>query len=422
MLDNKNIDSKKPKAVGSFLVYIAVTFIMILQYKFFFIPSDRSSLLLRFNTDDCSVMIVVFTVLTLILYGFLKGRFAFNLNYYFLYSIFFFLIYFLVVLLFSIFKYPGLNVLRALSFYSYIFVLLFYFVLLTFFRKYNGYNYFILMLTVFNIILATLMIIAAIQYNYTGDMFLNIFTVDYGTMYARDGFIRIYSGAGMIMTSSVVSIGLIFSKGKYKLLHLINLALSFFHVFYVQRTRMVIIVLCGVLIVAMYLFETKFKFFRFFIITGLVILAIIAFSNEISFSTAEVSYVNRSYGFKYYIEYGLTHLFGIGTLTGSDTAYSTILHGSEQIAYISEVGIIGVLGNFGVIAFFWYFYIIAKFINIRVQKTNKTKACFITFYILSMFTQVPLGYYGMIFFPISMAICEYSAISEQEYKVEIKNA
>ena len=266
------------------------------------------------------------------------------------------------------------------------------------------------------------MILAAIQYNNTGEMFLNIYSVEYGTMYARDGLIRIYSCSGIIMTSAVVSIGSLFSKANYKLLHIVNLALSFWHIYYVQGTRMVIVTLSGVLIAAMFLFETRHKILRVLVMAGLVICGIFALASEISFTTTEVSFVNRVYAYKYFTQYGFTHLFGIGTLTESDTLYLTILHGSKGIAYVSDVGIIGVLGNLGVVAFVWYFYVIFKFGKIRVKKNNKLKLCFIVFYLLSMFTMVPIGYNNMIFFPISMAICEYSAIIEQKSEVELKNA
>lgn len=400
---------KRKMSLNRLWIFASVFFVLLLQYKYFFLPADFTSIFVKYNTDDCSLMIVVVLLFALLGYSLINRKTRVTKSY-FSKDVLILLLFTFMELGYSIIRYNGLNTSRTISNYSYLLVPLFYFVLLILFNKYQGYSFFIKTFTLFNIAICIMLILAAVQYNITGRMFLHVYSVEHGTFYARNQMIRIYAASGVIMTSVVVSIASLFSKENMKLLHIINTVCGIMEIYYVQQTRMVLVVVSVILIIAFFSFETRHKYFRLIVAVALAAFGIQVLLSEISFSTKEISYVTRLHSYQYFSLYGITHpLFGMGLLTETDSAYLSILHSITKTAYVSDVGIVGVFGNFGVFPVIWYIIMIIKYLRIPTPKAMKFRISFVMFLLISAFTIVPFGYSNMIFFPITMAIIEYKS-------------
>lgn len=383
-----------------FPVKIMTVLLLVVLFKYFFLPADFSSILVKYNTDgtflflDLCVMVCLVVVVNFRRWD--KGYFG-NLC-------IALLCFFVVELLYSMIRYRGLNITRSIAAYSYFLLIPLYFFLKISFERYNGYTLFIRGLTVCSIILCVLMILSAASINMGANPIQHFYELENGTYYARNGMVRIYSGAGLVMTSFVVSTIYAFS-GKDKLLHILNMVLCVWQTVYVTQTRMTMVVMLVVGIVTLMNRKTRNRKLKRMILIAFALLAVVLLIQELGFSTTEISFLTRLYSYDYFLKYGLTHPLGFGFLTDSDSAYWSILHSPSMIAYVSDVGIVGTFGNFGIIPVIWYVVFVLKIF--RTKLDHIARPVFTVYFLASMATLIPLSYSSMPIIPISMAIVEY---------------
>ena len=261
--------------------------------------------------------------------------------------------------------------------YSFQYLIILFTIPLLYYSKKRGIDKIFASLNVFCLFSNILILIQALIYNSGGNIFLkNI--INYlatGTPDIRNGRIRIGLYA-MFSTSILYNYYIIFftkEKFRNKMLSAFELAIGLIDVFYVQQTRMTIIMLLISLILPL-LFHVKKMLGRVIIL--LTISAVILMSTGIienirmSFFTAELakSTVGRMIGYQYYWSYFLKHpIWGFGF--ARDGAYPTIVHGPRGLAYTSDCGFIGQLGTLGIFSIFLELPLIIRGMKILI-KTN----------------------------------------------------
>lgn len=389
---------------SQFLVRILIAIVLLVLYKYFFLPANYQSVFVKYNTDGTFLFLTVLIVS--ILGGYLlirrTGRVALG---YFGVDCLLLIGYFVVALMYTVAAYTGISVTRSIASYSYLLLVFLYFFLKISFEKYDGFYFFINALTACNIILCVLMLCSALSLNTGGTPVQHFYSVEYGTTYARNGMVRIYSGSGLVMTSFVISAIFLFSEWKGKWAHVANLMLCILQTVYVTQTRMTLVIMLLVIASAILFRETKNKRLKQMFVLILAGVVIVLLVQELNFTTTEVSFVTRLGAIEYFLKRGTSHLFGCGLLTDSDFMYANILHGPALTAYASDVGIIGVFGNLGIIPTVWYFSFIRKILQIKMK--HLAKPVMVVYYLASMLTLIPLGYNTMPIIPISMVILEH---------------
>lgn len=383
-------------------IRLMMSLLLLVLYKFFFLPENYESILVKYNTEGTYLFVSILVILFLLMVNMNRfqrwkkgcfGDYCVAL-----------LVYFFIGLVYSIIWYPELNVTRSISAYSFFLLLPLYYLLKIFFNRYDGLNFFIKMLTICNILMCVLMILSVYSINSGMQPIQHFYNVEFGTNYARNGMVRIFSGSGLIMTSFVLSTIFTFSK-KNMWLHFANMGLSVWQTIYVTQTRMSLVVMLVVAMTAVISRDMKYKRMKQAVLFVFATIVVILVVQEMNFSSEETSYLTRLSSVTYFTYLGLTNLFGCGFLTDSDFSYLSILHGPSLTAYASDVGIIGVFGNLGVIPVLWYFMFVWKIYRTNIN--HIARPVLSAYFLVSMLTLVPLGYNTMPIIPISMAFVEY---------------
>ena len=415
-----NVLNKKIRFKEIFL-YLLIIFIMLLEYKWFFLPSNFNSFIIKFNTDDQSsfiVLVILIGLFVLMSIGTINRR-KFNFkDYKFCKLVLFMTFLFIIEVFYTILKYPFENYSRMISSNLFYLVVLLYFILKYFFEntKY-GYKFFIKLFTIFNLVLCCLFLVTSFIYSKTGEIILNFYSYELVT---RNDSLRIYSGCGIITVSYLISIGYkIFTNDqKFNLFHYLNIILSLLTISFVTQTRALILILVIILLISFFLNVLNKKNRAKSIVSLSFVMIVLTFIflhfelfDRLDFSTNEISYINRIYAYSYFFDVGITNFLGIGLLTDYNPIYAKILHGPKEIAYISDVGIVGMFGKLGIMSIIWYFCLIFKFISLY-KKMKGDNARFIVlifalFLLISPLTQNFVNYLGIIFVPVAMAVSEY---------------
>lgn len=426
-MNSRNSFINKKITLRTFMIYFLVTFILLLQYKWFFIPSNFDSFIVKFNTDNSSsfIVLVIIAGLGYIIFDGVKRKKGLKIsNYKFAKYVIFLSVFFVIQIFYTMAKYPLENNARMISSNLFYLVPLFYFILMDLFRKYrNGFKYFINTFTVFNIILCLLMLFASIYYDNTGKLLLNFY--NYDTM-TRNDSLRVYSGGTLISISCLISICFLFYiklSSRQKVFHLVNIGVSLLEIIFILQTRTVIfIMICMILLAILFTLnykKIKVKEFIFIMASGIFFVYFLLRFNifsRLSFTSTEISYINREEALSYFFNIGTKELLGIGLLTDSNPIYATILHGPNLTCYISDVGIIGMFGKLGILSIIWYILICIVLFKMhkktKNKRINKIPLLFFIFFVVTSFINNYVNYAGIFLLPVAFALCEF--LTERE--------
>ncbi len=284
-----------------------------------------------------------------------------------------------------------------------------------YFRDRDNFNFFIKILTIFNIFAASLLLIQFVYFGVKGNLFLRIYEYA-NTPLIRNG-LRIYFLDTMFCLSYLFSLGE-FIKHKSKL-HLFNMALTFTVLYFVSQTR--ILYLTIFLITVLFLMSSNnfymtllkttilflgFLLLIFFEIGNQSLLGNLLFFNENSDSTGSV--YARQYAISYYFqkleEYPLS---GIGNFVVDNTSeYFAILHGDKGYANFSDIGFLGSISKYGLLFLIWFLIYMRGLIQ-RIKISDQIKI-FVYFSIMTLPTLFIFDtqriFLAIIFFSVSLSI------------------
>lgn len=244
---------------------------------------------------------------------------------------------------------------------SYWVLLLLYLALTCALKTESRIKFFINALQICGIITNILLIAQATVMNMGGTSFLHIYFLESGYWFTyRNGLVRIAENEVLYLMTYCVSVSEIRKNEKYSLVRImswVNIGLTLVNFFYVDQTRMIIILALFILLVNVFVrkdLNARQVAFRFFlIIVGCFFVGYMwdEIVGLFHFSTTENSYTARVEGYKYFLKIGFEHPFcGIG--------FSRLLD-SNEVNY-TDVGIIGTFGQFGLFLTIAYILILIK--------------------------------------------------------------
>lgn len=286
--------------------------------------------------------------------------------------------------IYTLYRYPKADFKEIFVPYCAYWILLFYFPMSQYLRNDINFNRFISMIRGMSNIACCIVIIQALLYNFSGIYFLNIYEFNSGeNIITRDGIRITY-------LSTAVSIALVFSIveliviKRTKLKNFITVLLGMVYFIYVAQTRVYIFIFVILMLYAFYFMNDskKNRFLTVFLVTGTIIIGIwaldiIGYITELIMPMLDGSYIyNGSYyarleSYKYFWSTILKNpLMGLGLMKPSKASnYYHIICGPRGIAYYTDVGLFGLLAEFGVPMVLVFIYMMKK---IYVGKNNIT--------------------------------------------------
>lgn len=355
-----------------FIMNLLVLVWILLEVKWFYLPSDTHSILVKYNFEgkNFAIVVISFAMLfcQLLLYRTKKRHFIFRNQIYIIWAIWF-IAYAYAVLFYS--QDPSYTFVQFVFFGVYAF----YFAALWYFDYAEGYQFFSTALALGTAIFSTLIIFQVYNWHTGGRQFLTVLEYLESDFVTRYGVVRVMAPAALISISSVISFARLFQEQKRKsvsvLIDIVNVVSGTIYVFYACGTRflmLVIMITYGIILICR---KERFHPLRNVIIYIIVVCAVYYLITEnllarISFSTTEHSYIYRMDAFAYFLKQGIINpVCGLGFLTDRAVGYANVLHGSEGKFYISDVGICGFAGQMGIIAASAYMMMVLK-----IWKTN----------------------------------------------------
>lgn len=377
-----------------------VLLLVLLEVKWFYLPSNTNSILVRYNFEGKNLAIVIVSLsllfMQLLLYKTRKRTFKFKNSIILLFIIWLFAFSYAITVY-------GQDI--SYTFYQFIYfgVYLLYFSILWYFEYADGYYYFSTVLSLCTAIFSILISIQAYVLQNGGEYFLTILEyINSSSIVTRHGIIRVMAPSALLSISAILSFARLFKSEKRNIysitIDVINTVAGTIYVFYACGTRflmLILIVTYGVILICK---KQGTHLLRNIIIYFIIAYAIYSAISQnifvrLAFSTTERSYTYRVEAFLYFLKIGILNpICGLGFLTDHAPQYSSLLHGPYGTYYISDVGICGFAGQMGIIAAITYFYMIFKIwkMNYSVKKhTGKFNpiilgvACYVT---LSLFT------------------------------------
>lgn len=323
--------------------------------------------------------------------------------------------------IYSAIKYPNESVFEFIKEVSPYFVLLSYFVFLKYIRLDN--DKIINFVIVSSTFIAAVFIFQAVLYNVNGTIFLKIYGFQYGKIRfdLRSGNIRLLA-SDMVAYSSFLSMGKVFEprhKKYSKLKYWINIAAVIIYELYASQIRSmtIIMIVSLVLIILKYGANKKeYKILQLFLVLLVFLIissSIYGYIQEIVMSAInrkDYSLYHRVDEIKYYFEMAIKHpLTGIGLLRDdtSVASYSTIIHGSSQSTFgYSDVGLVGMMGKFGLVGGAFYLYPIIYQLNLYKRMKSPVVFSILLAFILSIPTSSLFDSGRLIVLSLFLAISE----------------
>lgn len=401
-------------------MWAAIILFALLEVKWFYLPSDVSSLLVKYNLDGKNLAIVVvavlITVFQLILFRNKKISFMFKRHIFILWIIW------LISYFYTIFVY-GQDAFYTFNQFCYFGLYILYFSLQWYFESTGNYEAFCNLFSFCTAVFSILICIQAFVWQNEGKYFLTILEYLEGDIVTRNGMIRIMAPAVLLSFCSIISFARLFQNKKRKIVFIIidviNVIAGTTYVFYACGTRILMLIqMLTYGIVFLCMNKRKNMLRNIIIYSAAIIILYFLITNNvfqyIRFDTGEHSYQYRAGAFGYFLEHGIINpVCGLGFLTDHSPQYASLLHGSQGIYYISDVGLCGFAGQMGLIAAIAYLLIVIKVWKIvfNIKKiTNQFNtvvlgiACFMTFTLVTLSLQTN---YTIIAMVLGMIYAEY---------------
>lgn len=411
-------------------IYFIVVAIFILWYHCFYLfgyPAFLDSIL---NQANFIIIIVAF--------GLISTWYCFKnyKKYLYIYRnwlikyLFGVLITFILVFIYSQFKYSEQSVVATLRVGAKYLVPFLIPVFLVIFERDGGTEK---LLNVINFIMLLFYVVAIIQsYHYamTGQFLLDFRKFYYGDIYTRVYGIRVSLGAfGNIMIP--YNFSKLYEKNqKGKWFNIVQLILGLYCLVFVQQTRAWIVVV-GISIAFQLFFgpqNTKMKVFQFTVVLAVFICLaytdffhnIVNTYSEIKINEGSVSTDNRLYAIQYYLSCFMRNMFFGNGFAWCDrgSPYFNVEHGPLGIAYYGDVGFIGLLGQVGLCSFIFFFAPMIRIgknlksiFKIQDKKSNGQFTVSLFVYLISSSVTLIVTDTGLsLLFPLAIAYFAYEAV------------
>ena len=400
---------------------------ILLEVKWFYLPSNTHSILVRYNYDGKNFAIVVVSCLIflsqLILYRTKKRYFIFKNQIMILWGIW------IVAYIFAVVVYQQ-NPFYTFNQFIYFGIYILYFAALWYFEYADGYKFFSTLIALCTGIFSTLIVVQAYVLQSGGPMFLTILEYLDRAIITRYGLIRVMSPSVLLSFSAVISFARLFQNRKngflLGIIDAFNVVAGTIYVFYACGTRFLMLILLVAYGLVVICKKQRNHLLRTVVLYFVVICALYyALTQDIfyrlSFDTSENGFTARIGAIAYYIKQGLKNpLCGLGFLTDQAPAYASLLHGTSGTYYISDVGIFGFVGQMGIIAACAYMLMVVKIwkLNYKIKKLSGRYntivlviVCYTTLTLPTLSLQTNATIVGMV---LSLIFVEH------EYEIEIQ--
>ncbi|NCE77812.1 hypothetical protein [Turicibacter sp. TS3] len=338
------------------IFYLIIIFILLLDFKFFYIIPR--SFLDSINNNHQKIVIVLVILISLVLFCKYIMR---SQNLIFKNYILIFILLYILEFLFSIIRYKQglINVLIADNYYL---ILLAYFIFVYYFTIEGKIFSFKKWIINISLILELLFIMQSIIINYN----IKLLNIDYAQM--RFNELRIYEASGIYIV-----MGILFSlesiiNGDKKIKNIICCLLGLINVIFVAKTRMIMLILfISMLFMIFYKFK-KNAVKIIIILTILIISSTFLLKTEIAQIYLEsVQNIDSQFGIRnetiemYMGQIKKHPLIGMGFIRDMENSPATILlRGPRGVFTRTDVGIVGFTNCFGLLGLIWYGILIFK--------------------------------------------------------------
>ncbi|MGE4320080.1 MAG: O-antigen polymerase [Acholeplasmataceae bacterium] len=382
---------------------ISVIFIIFLVYKYFFLAPNYDFILFRWNSDYSSILILLFTVLSILILSILNSKF---LNQKYLYFLFLLAIIFIFQILLTLLRYQDESLFNIIQSYHWIMVPFLY-LIISKFIKYDKRNLLFLfkILISFSIFMESLILIQAVLFYFKGIIFLNFYSWEIGSLIYRNNSLYVLPAYYMLSFVFIFSFKFI---NRFPRIFVLNGLLYSAYLFY-ANSRMYLLNMFAALIISGLLYILKKKRTLLLPIFIVITTGFIIYIFNMNIFT-DSSYLIRVDSYKYMLNQFINNpILGIGLLSDKIDIYSSIVHSNSGLVYYTDVGIIGILGQFGILFFLWYIGFLGSLIIIYL-KTSKNQIymlLLINFLIMTSVSSITFNYSGIIFIALTMSIFDY---------------
>lgn len=278
-----------------------------------------------------------------------------------------------------------------------------------------------------------LTVVQSIVYAKTGGFLFSFGDYYLSGVNIRNFNIRVTQGTfGSIMLLYNTSV-VFFGEKKHKLFNIFMVALSVYHVVFIQQTRVMIIIsaACLAFVVLFYGKNVKQQIFRAVTVlaTGIVLGTSSAVSEFIAtFTSTSLEYSGSTVAREYAITYFMG-VFAKNPLMGygwpADAGYSQVAHGLLGTAYTSDVGFIGLLVETGLFSLIFFIipiirmiYILCKTKEMPLDAMRMFLMVLVIYLLTTSATVIITDGARCLALPVIMALYEYYYASYLEEKNE----
>lgn len=369
--------------------------------------------------NNYTTILVVFLLLLLLFKGVRFSDFNFNT----MILLFILMVFFSTIFSINMFSVEMSNVVKTSI--RWMGVLLYY--PLANFIKHDK-SKFLLVLSIMNIVCILIFAYQSFSYNLSGGQLFvdqNYFLTSSGSLRVevRSSGIRIPLNWQIIMTSYLISLYSTFRYGLKKM-HVINVVLSTFWLFFIVQTRMLIISTLISIAIVLLLYAYIHNTYKTALLATLtvfigIIMGIIfnlgdtvtGFFDSFNESSNIMSKVVRIQAIDYFTDIIKNNLFfGNGIYVGNVGSYASYLaRGPMGLYYYSDLGLLGNVAQFGILSFF----VVANFCVRTYKKImgtfkqNYLLVLFLTYYTVTTITTLSWIYtLGVIPFIVSLSFID----------------
>lgn len=345
------------------------------------------------------------------------------------YYYFLFCLAYILMLIYTMIKYPEQSVLTSIKFsasFLSVFLIPLYYVL---FRKRDGFS--ILDFISFISFAWNLMIIIQVFFH----SMTGVFALDFGSYFTKAVYERVY-GVRIRMGvfghfSLVYSFVMLYNKeliGRKKIFNIIQIAVGLVVLVFVEQSRlwMAVVALCIAVQILSSGKSTKTRLkellllsiaFIFLFSTGFLSSLISGFI-ALEAQEGYASSTGRLYGLRYYLDcIGQNPILGNGFVSGEAVpAYFAVEHGPLGIAYYSDLAIIGLFAETGLLSIIFYIIPVCNLVKqyLKIKKTKKLDRTevqillsMVVYLVLTSFTSLITNFGSEALFPMILAYGYY---------------
>ncbi|CAJ1609388.1 hypothetical protein GNF54_09030 [Clostridium perfringens] len=388
--------------------------IFLLENSFFYI-FNLPKFILKINNEYQKILIVSL-ILFLIIIMHYSGK---TYKYKFKKGICFFIFIYFVEVIVSCIRYNQ-SIFDTILNSNYYLIILLYFPLLYFLRTSNNIKFLKNLFIYSTLILVILFIMQVYIFDFK---FLNINFDKF-----RFGTLRILESSNIIVIGTIFSFFNFIQKGNSKVLNFITFLLGFFEIIFIQKSRMLIIILSSIFSLCLLYQNRKKKLKMIIMILVTILFACMFINSKIgveylnSFDSEKVSVDVRKEAIHFYLDQTKDNfILGTGFINVKNDNYDNynefkrqLLNGYENRYYKSDVGIVGLYNTWGISGVLLYIIfiiysikLILKYLSKKISNIDFSIVSIFLLIIFSTFNSIYTDVYRIITLPLFLAILEF---------------